>query len=324
MVDNSYMPIHVDTDNFVRAETHRMFRDNQAVAGGIGRFVHNREPASIDAQTVIRLNRDTLYSFAVVDLVEPVRLTLPEAGGRYLSAMIVNEDHYINRVLHEPGEHVLTADDYGSRYAFIGIRILVDPNDPGDVAAVAVLQDAIMLTGGGHDDFVMPDYDLAGMDATREALLRLAAGLRNFDRTFGTRDEVDPVRHLIGCAAGWGGLPTSEAAYVGAEPNVEVGDYQMSFRDIPVDAFWSVSVYNSQGFFEPNPHGLYSVNSVTAERDEDGSVTVRFVPSIDGDVPPNAIVTPGGWNYLIRLYRPRPEILDGSWAPPTLTARSPR
>lgn len=136
---------------------------------------------------------------------------------------------------------------------------------------------------------------------------------------FGARGDVDPVRHLIGCAAGWGGLPTSEATYIGVDPKVPVGDYELVFMDVPVDAFWSVSVYNARGFFEPNMKDLYSVNSVTGDRNNDGSITVRFVSSADGDVPPNAIVTPEGWNYLIRFYRPRAEVLDGSWTPPTLT-----
>ena len=66
---------------------------------------------------------------------------------------------------------------------------------------------------------------------------------------FGARGDVDPVRHLIGCAAGWGGLPTSEATYIGVDPKVPVGDYELVFMDVPVDAFWSVSVYNARGFF---------------------------------------------------------------------------
>jgi hypothetical protein len=157
------------------------------------------------------------------------------------------------------------------------------------------------------------------LDATRDALLELARGLTTFDRMFGARADVDPVRHLIGCAAGWGGLPTSEATYIGVDPKVPVGDYELVFKDVPVDAFWSVSVYNARGFFEPNTKDLYSVNSVTGDRNNDGSITVRFVASVDGDIPPNAIVIPKGWNYLIRFYRPRAEILDGSWTPPTLT-----
>jgi hypothetical protein len=313
------MNIHVNVDNFVRAETHHMFSDNQAVAGGVGKFRHNRTPARIDEQTVIRLNRDTLYSFAVVDLAQSARITLPDADGRYLSAMVVNEDHYINRVIHEPGEHRLTSDEFGSRYVLVAVRILVDPNNPSDVATVSTLQDALAVTAASREEFVMPDYDIESLDATRNALLELARGLDNFDRTFGARVDVDPVRHLIGCAAGWGGLPTSEAIYVGVDPKVPPGDYELVFADVPVDAFWSVSVYNARGFFEPNAKDLYTVNSVTGVRNDDGSVTVRLVASADGETPANSIVTPDGWNYLIRLYQPRAELRDGRWTVPTLT-----
>jgi hypothetical protein len=313
------MAVLVNVDNFARAETHRMFSDIQAVAGGIGSFRHNRTPARIDEQTVIRMNRDTLYSFGIVDLAQPARLRLPDADGRYLSAMIVNEDHFVNSVFHEAGEHTLTSDQYGSRYVLVGVRILVDPTDPADVAAVAAVQDGLAIEVGASEVFVKPDYDADSMDATRDALLTLAGGLNTFDRTFGARADVDPVRHLIGSAAGWGGLPTSEATYLGVDPKVPVGAYELVFKDVPVDAFWSVSVYNARGFFEPNTRDLYSVNSVTSDRNDDGSITVRFVASAEGDVPPNAIVTPEGWNYLVRFYRPRAEILDGSWTPPALT-----
>lgn len=312
------MTIRVNVDNFVRAESHRMFSDNQDLAGGVGKFRHNRTPARIDEQTVIRLNRDTLYSFAVVDLAQPARLTLPDANGRYLSAMVVNEDHYINRVTHEPGEHVLSSDEHGSRYVFVAVRILVNPDDPGDVAAVARLQDGLAIDAVAQESFVMPDYDTESLDSTRKALLELARGLNRFDRAFGAREDVDPVRHLIGCAAGWGGLPSSEAAYIGVDPGVPPGDYELVFAEVPVDAFWSVSVYNARGYFEPNEKGLYTVNSVTGRRNDDGSVTVRFVATDEGELPANAIVTPSGWNYLIRLYRPRAEIAEGRWSPPTL------
>src|SRR5262252_8732570 len=95
----------VNVDNFPRAETHRMFSGLQRDAGGVNRFHHNRAPTPIDQQTVIRMNRDTLYSFAVVNISQGAAFSLPEGGGRYLSAMVVNEDHYINRVFHEAGEH---------------------------------------------------------------------------------------------------------------------------------------------------------------------------------------------------------------------------
>ncbi|GAA2156037.1 uncharacterized protein DUF1254 [Humibacillus xanthopallidus] len=312
------MTMPVNVDNFVRVETARMLADIQQSAGGVNLFRHNREPAPIDEQTVIRLNRDTLYSFAVVDLARGADLTLPETDGRYLSAMVVNEDHYVVDVFHDPGVHHLTADLVGSGHALVAVRTLVDPNNPDDLAAVAAIQDGVVLTAGSSEPFEASDYDTTSLDQTRGALLDLARNLSSFDRVFGTRDEVEPVRHLIGTAAGWGGLPTSEAAYVGVDPKVAPGSYVLTLRDVPADAFWSVSVYNAAGFFEPNASGRYTLNSVTADRNDDGSVTVRFVPD-DSVTGSNTIPVPGeGWNYLIRLYRPRAEFFDGSWVLPTL------
>lgn len=309
--------IAVSVDNFVRAETDRMFADLQRDAGAVNTFLHNREPASIDRQTVIRLNRDTLYSFAVVDLAEGATLTIPEHGNRYLSAMVVNQDHYVGAIIHDAGVHELRAADFGTRHVVVAIRTLVDSARPEDIAAVAALQDQLALTAGSAAPFVSPEYDTASMDTTRKALLTLAAGLTGFDSTFGRPDQVDPVRHLIGTAAGWGGLPSDEASYIGVVPDASSGNQEITLRDVPVDGFWSISVYNAEGFFEKNPQNSYSVNNITGTPNEDGSVTVRFGNFPDGA--PNSIPTPAGWNFLVRLYRPRTAVQSGTWQLPKLT-----
>ena len=317
------MSIHVNADNFVRAETDRMFADIQRDAGGVNTFRHNREPASIDAQTVIRLNRDTLYSFAIVDLAEGGTVTVPDAGDRYLSVMIVDHDHFVRAVIHGAGTYDLAEHAPGADYVLVAVRTLVDPDGPADLAAVAEVQDALRLEIGSAVPFESPEYDPASLDATRNALLALASGLRSFDRTFGAPGDVDPVRHLIGTAAGWGGLPVSEASYIGVDPQLPVGFYDLTMHDVPVDAFWSVSVYNAAGYFEPNAEGRYTINSVTAAREDDGTVTVHFTPP-GAATEANSIPIPEGWNYLIRLYRPRPEIASGEWQAPDLVRRRDR
>jgi hypothetical protein len=78
-----------------------------------------------------------------------------------------------------------------------------------------------------------------------------------------------------------------------------------------VDGFWSISVYNAEGYFEPNPYGAHTLNNITAKKEKDGAVTVQFG---DYDVnTPNCLPIVKGWNYLVRLYRPRAEILNGTW-----------
>jgi hypothetical protein len=83
---------------------------------------------------------------------------------------------------------------------------------------------------------------------------------------------------------------------------------------VPVDGFWSISVYNAQGYFEKNPYDAYTLNNITAKKDADGSVAVQF-GGCDGKIP-NCLPTTAGWNYLVRLYQPRAEILNGQWTFP--------
>jgi hypothetical protein len=45
---------------------------------------------------------------------------------------------------------------------------------------------------------------------------------------------------------------------------------------VPVDGFWSISVYNEQGFFEKNDLGVYSINNVIAENTANGSYRIQF------------------------------------------------
>lgn len=307
----------VNVDNFVRAETDRMFGALLAQAGGLNRWQHSRTPTPLDQQLVIRMNRDTLYSVAVVDIREGAALSLPEAGDRYLSAMVVNRDHHINRVFHDAGTHEITMAEFDSDFVVVAIRIFVDPADPDDVAAVNTLQDQVVISAASEGPFTPPEYNPASLDATRAALLQLAAGMSGFDRAFGARGDVDPVRHLIGTAAGWGGLPEQEARYVNVSPGLPVGEYRMTFGDVPVDGFWSVSVYNAEGYFD-NRGGQVSVNNVTAERDADGGVTIHFGGSGDGRT--NCLSISEGWNFLVPLYRPREDAVDGRWQVPAVTA----
>ena len=93
-----------------------------------------------------------------------------------------------------------------------------------------------------------------------------------------------------------------------------MGRYRLTVKDPPLDGFWSVSIYNKDGYFQENKYNSYSVNSVTATPDSDGSVTVTFGPEPDGSN--NFLYVMDGWNYAARMYEPRSAILDGTWSFP--------
>lgn len=309
-------PALVTVDNFARAETDRYFA-GRAAQGGFGRFFHFRDFPPPGKSPVVRINRDTLYSVAVVDLdAGPVTVTLPDAGARYRMLMSVSEDHYLTPAIYSPGRHTFTRQQVGTRYAMLSVRTLFDPNSPGDVDQVHALQDALKLEQAGSGSFKAPAWDAASLKRVRDALLVLGEGLPDTRGMFGAKDQVDPVRHLVGTAMAWGGIPEKDALYLNVTPPRNDGGtvYRMRVQDVPVDGFWSISVYDEQGQFRANAFNAYVVNNTTAQRGPDGSVDVQF-GDCDGRIP-NCLPTMPGWNYMVRLYRPRAEVLQGRWTFP--------
>jgi hypothetical protein len=310
-------PILVTPDNFVRAESDLYF-SGVVKDGGFGKFMHRREPTPIAAQTVIRMNRDTLYSAAVFDLdAGPVTITLPDPGKRFFSMQIIDEDEYTPEVHYGAAVRTLTKDEVGTRYVLVGIRILVNPDDPRDVETVHALQDAIMVSQpGGPGTFKLPNWDASAQVKVRDALLSLGSTVPDTKGMFGPKEKVDPVRHLIGSAVAWGGNPEEDALYLNVTPAHNDGKtiYKLNVEDVPVEGFWSISVYDDKGHFVANPQNAYSLNNLVAKPADDGSFAIQF-GGCDGAIP-NCLPTPPGWNYLVRLYRPKPEILNGAWTFP--------
>ena len=126
---------------------------------------------------------------------------------------------------------------------------------------------------------------------------------------FGDVKDIDPVRHMIGTAGGFGGNREKEAVYlnVTAEKNDGAAAYMLKVDKVPVDGFWSVSVYDADGYFQKNDANAYSFNNLTATKAGDGSVMIHF----GGDPKlSNYLPITKGWSYTVRLYRPQAEILN--------------
>ncbi|MFB6107607.1 MAG: DUF1214 domain-containing protein [Haloplanus sp.] len=305
--------------NFPRARCHITWQST-VDDGGFGQFYHVRELTPIDQQFTIGLNRDTLYSFGVFDLTEPVTITLPDSGDRYLSMNVQNEDQYGKLCVYDPGEYTISRDLTGTRYAGVAIRLFVDPADPADLERVRQLQDEIGVEQASAGSFDVPDWDRQSHDRLADALNTVVATVDDYSGAYGAVDEVDPVKFFLFTTSGWTGVPQpSEALFFFRTPARNDGQtpHELTVTgDVPVDGFWSVSVYNRDLFFEPNEYDAYTINDVTAERADDGSVTINFGGDPDQ---PNFIYTPAGWHYVVRLYQPREPILRGEYQFPEAT-----
>jgi hypothetical protein len=303
----------VTPDNFVRAETDLQFM-TVVKRGGFGRLVHDRELPPAGRQPIAWADADVLRSRGVFDLeLGPVQITLPPAGGRFMSIEVLDEDHYTLSMFYGPGTYSFSFDNVSTRYMLIVVRMLVDPADRADVAAAHELQDGIGVARQGGGRFVIPNWDPVSQAKVRVALQLLGNTIDGDERTFGGRGEVDPVRHLIGTATQWDRCPPREIACLLSVPRHNDGStaYRLTVGHVPVDGFWSLTVYDSSGYFLSDSHAARTINSRGGERDADGTMTLQFGGRAEGTR--NFLQIARGWCYVVRLYRPRAEILGGKW-----------
>ena len=308
----------VNVDNFDKAQTSFEYDGIIKLAQGINKIHSNRTTTPIDKQNVIRMNRDTLYSLGVINISKGATVTLPDAGKRYMSLMVINNDGYVNEVFYGGGSYQLTMDKFDTPFVGVVIRTLANPEDAADLAIAHKLQDQIKVTAGADEPFVLPNYDKASYKATLEPVLQLAKGLKRYTQTFGSKADVNPVHFMIGTASAWGGLPDKDAQYINVQPNLPVGKYELTVKDVPVKGFWSISLYNAKGYFQKNDLNAYSLNDLTAKPNSDGSYTIRFGGCTK--TTENCLPIMDGWNYAVRMYEPSQAIIDGSWTfpgPPT-------
>ena len=301
----------VTVDNFVRAETD-ITLGRYAKQGAFGKFLHIRQPTPIDKQDVVRMNLDTLYSVGVFNLTTPVTIVKPESAGRFQSMMVINQDHSMLPIEHGAGEFTFTKEQVGSRYMIVLFRTFIDANDPADIKTANALQDEIAVRQETPGVFEIPEWDDASLAKVRDAIKVLAATRTDAKGMFGDKAKLDPISHLLGTAFGWGGNPEEAAMYDNAVPEKNDGKtpYVVTVKDAPVNGFWSITVYNKDGYMKKNDQNVNSYNNVTAKKNADGSITINFGGGPDAIN--NLPITPG-WNYIVRMYQPKKEILNGTW-----------
>jgi len=303
-------PVKVTIDNFVHAQSDTNMA-GYVKRGAFGQFLHEREMVNADNQIVIRSNVDTLYSFAIVDLTTPATIYLPDPGGRFQSLECLSEEHSIQPTVYGPGYFEFTREQMGTRYAFCNVRTFADPNDSEDMKTAHALQDQLKLFQANKGEFQIPNWDQESLKTLQQLLQKVAQTRPSTRGYFGIRHDLNQLYWTLGAAAGWGGNPAEAAVYsVGVvENNDGKTPYVLNVpKDVPVEAFWSVTLYTPEGFLPHNKSGIYSYNSVTAKPNDDGSFTISF-----GGDGPNRFELIEGWNYLVRMYRPKPELLEGHW-----------
>ena len=304
------------------AESARQYLQEQS-AVGVNNFNHRRVLTPTDKQTVVRMNRDTYYSFGVVDVSKGATLTLPEVPeGKYLTGMIITEDHRIYPMFYGAGDYELTT--HTGNHVFVAIRL--DATFSQEEANA--IQDKVQITANSAVPFKAEPVDEASFREVETALKAKMPGIAKRDGVDAlvgcftspndaSRELFTQEKYEVCAAVGWGGAQMVDNIYELSPAYPSDVCHQATFEDPENKAFWSITVYNAAGFMFSD---VANVSSDTATPNEDGTFTLSFGCGPDA---PNNLVTAnesGVFTLGIRHYRVGDKVTNGYRVLPTVKA----
>ncbi|MCB0728296.1 MAG: DUF1214 domain-containing protein [Ignavibacteriae bacterium] len=302
-------------ENFIRAETDRMFYDINQLAGGINKFYHIRSITPLDKQTVVRMNKDVLYSGGVVDAEKGATVTFPEMPDkRYASILVIDNDHYCPFVIYEPGKHKLPQD---TKYMFMAIRIQVfNPKDESEIAMVNKLKDQFIIESNSADDFTKPVWEKESLDSLRAEYEKEFSKFASYPADWmGPKGTLNEETRQYACAGAWGLFPNKDATYINYNGGNLPGDkcYSATYSVPDVGGFWSITLYGNDGYMKSDNS---VINESNVKYNDDKTFTVHFGPEEKCPGAKNRLDITDGWNFLMRAYLPGESVLNGSYKVP--------
>jgi hypothetical protein len=296
-------------------ETSRQFLKNQSEMG-VNQFLHRTKLTPTDNQPVVRMNRDTYYSTAIIDVSEGASVTIPEIpAGKYISIQPVTEDHRIQAMRYGPGTYELTTHVGTHLYLIVRLDASFTEEE------LKAIHSKMTIQAGSAKPF-------AAAPVNRESFERVERELKAQMPALVQRDGInalkglftdprdasnawfDSLKYQVGAAIGWGGAQMVDNVYEisGSFPADQC--YQMTFEDPKNGAFWSITVYDEKGFMF---NDLANFSSNTAKPNADGTYTISF--GCGSDAPNNlSIDNPTKvFNIAVRHYQPSKRVLEDGY-----------
>ena len=309
-------PVKVTLDNFVQAESTLYFNKNtQEKSVPMNAISHQRVMANIDVQDIIRMNQDTAYSIALVDVSEGATVTLPETD-LYMSALFIDINHLNPAVIYAGESITLSKDDLtDGEHVYVLFRTAQRTYDEAGQKEMNSLQDQIKIEANSSNAFVGTTYDQESLTQVRNQLIQrvLNGDLTGRVHTAAgkTWESVDKEAHLLAAAAGWALFPAEHAMYTSSIPGQgQSGCTYFTIGTPPLDyagaGFFSVTTYDATGWIvERN----FALNNNQAQRNEDGTWTFHFLTK-DATChagAKNVIDVQENWSGIFRMYKPTDE-----------------
>lgn len=305
----------VTPESYPTDETSRQILKSQDLEG-VNNFNHKRQLTPTDKQPVVRMNRDTYYSMALIDVSKGASITMPEIpDGKYMSIQPVTEDHRIQAMKYGPGTFELTT--HTGTHLYVIVRLDATFTE----AEVKEIQDKMSINANSNNAFTAMPVDEESFTAVENALKAKMPSVIKRDGVdalkgmfTNPRDSSNELfnqeKYELGAALGWGGAQMIDNIYELSGNYSADRCYQMTFEDPKNLAFWSITVYDKNGFMF---NDLANFSSNTAQANADGTYTISF--GCGADAPNNLeIANPSEvFNIAVRHYQPSKRVFEDDY-----------
>jgi hypothetical protein len=226
--------------------------------------------------------------------------------------------------------------DAGAYFKLLASLMKDNPPAEGDAPMVAAMARIGVVPGRGFDIGKLGPAAAGGLSrvpkAAQESIMAHFKGSGTVANgwAFSLKTGLygtDYLQRALVTAVGLGANRPQDAVYPISQVDADgtpyngVNKYVMHFpkgQFPPVDGFWSLTMYDPDYFFVPNPLNRYTVSPRNAPKpNEDGSTDLTIQhESPGGDKESNWLPSPkGGFILMLRMYWPKEAVLDGSWKP---------
>jgi hypothetical protein len=229
----------------------------------------------------------------VIDVSGDAYITIPETE-RYVSIQIVDENHETQPMIYGSGRHKITAK---TDHAFVIVRALEDD-----------ARKNLQIEASSNKPFVMKEWDMESFKKLEEEGNAIFVKGYDQSKAFGSKETGQTTyMNYIGAAGGWGGAMVVDNIYQTSGYMDIEGCYEMTFKNPKDKYFWSVTVYNANGYM------FNDLANISSETDpvinDDGTITIRFgCDDLPNNIPIREGNTTAQFNVIMRHYGPSDEV----------------